>query len=127
VAADRFFARSIRWPSFLVQYKAANDYGNARGASTPYAQHPAHIVPKQAKRGCLEVGGDGAGRGPGNIGGGRNRPAQYLPHVIFPCIVTVADQDLPMILEAAAPLFDAAAAGVTREWSNPRTGHSGIA
>lgn len=30
-----------------------------------------------------------------------------------------------MIREASAPLFDAAAAGTAREWSNPRTGNSG--
>jgi hypothetical protein len=51
--------------------------------------------------------------------------AQYPAFAVFGRILTAAPEDLPMVREASAPLFDATAAGTTREWSNPETGNSG--
>ncbi|MGO8917995.1 MAG: hypothetical protein ACLQJR_18995 [Stellaceae bacterium] len=51
--------------------------------------------------------------------------AEYPPLLVFGRILSAAPEDLPIVREASAPLFDAAAAGTTREWSNPRTGDSG--
>lgn len=51
--------------------------------------------------------------------------AQPLAPMVFGRILTAAPEDLPIVREASAPLFDAAAAGTTTEWSNPRTGNSG--
>lgn len=51
--------------------------------------------------------------------------AQYPAFMVFGRIVTAAPEDLPMVRQASAPLFDATAAGTTREWSNPQTGNSG--
>jgi hypothetical protein len=51
--------------------------------------------------------------------------AEYPRRLIFARMLSAAPDDVPMIREASAPLFDAAAAGATREWANPRTGNSG--
>jgi len=51
--------------------------------------------------------------------------AEYPPPLIFGHIVSAAADDLPSILAASAPLFDAAKAGKTGEWSNQETGNSG--
>jgi hypothetical protein len=51
--------------------------------------------------------------------------AQYPAFMVFGRILTAAPEDLPMVREASAPLFDATAAGTIREWSNPKTGNSG--
>jgi hypothetical protein len=51
--------------------------------------------------------------------------AQYPAFLVFGRILTAAPEDLPMVREASAPLFDATAMGTTREWSNPETGNSG--
>jgi hypothetical protein len=51
--------------------------------------------------------------------------AQYPAFGVFGRILTAAPEDLPVVREASAPLFDATAAGTTREWSNPATGNSG--
>jgi hypothetical protein len=51
--------------------------------------------------------------------------AQYPAFAVFGRILTAAPEDLPMVREAPAPLFDATAAGTTREWSSPESGNSG--
>lgn len=50
--------------------------------------------------------------------------AEYPP-LIFGRILSATPEDLPMLRSASAPLFEAATAGTTREWSNPQTGNSG--
>jgi hypothetical protein len=51
--------------------------------------------------------------------------AQYPAFMVFGRILTAAPEDVPMVREASAPLFDATAVGTTKEWSNPKTGNSG--
>ncbi len=51
--------------------------------------------------------------------------AQHPALTVFGRILTAAPEDLPIVRKASAPLFEAAAAGMSKDWSNPQNGNSG--
>ncbi len=59
------------------------------------------------------------------LAAGEASRAANTPTLIISRILSAAPEDLPFVREASAPLFDATAAGVGGEWSNPQTGNSG--
>ena len=83
------------------------------------------MAPKERRNKTLWKTGLALAVGLAAVGAGSAVRAQYPPLTAFGRLFAAGPEDEATIRQTATPLFEAAAAGASEQWSNPQTRNSG--